>query len=542
MLVLALVVLSLQLVSDPNVVSAQSPEYVRIESIDLPPSALPNQRVLVHVVVSYSFWNDAEIGLSISDRAASQLFAASRGGIVHHSKQIFVPILPTRGTRDLYMAIIMPTDSGSLQLTLHAFYSHGQGWIGSDNKGFSIIVTNTQGHTLASNRFAGGYTPGYASAQINSVSIGSDGKTWTLSLSLNGTTEDAGKNGMIYLIRIDTSHQGGSVQDANDTYEILIFSGGRAILQTPRGQLLKELNLSVKTNAYEVSGLSIEDIGATHEFNIAVVVVQALEKTMTTCTPSGIGYGVTWIVQGVEPPELGSCYTTPTGDIVYQYVGSSPAGGWMPVSIPIEITISTPVPVAIDGVNSQPSNGTVNSLVPSAIHVISAPDIVQIDNMTRLRLERWADGQTQTSRTENLQEDASFGAIYVKQYLLSLQSSLGVASGGGWYDEGSSAQFSISSSQPMTGFQGIMGAKWAFQGWYEAQRLVSLPSTGSISMNEGHDLNAHWTADYTIPAAIAVVAILAAAIVVFATRRQSTSRKVKRDRLGRTVKHSGRRS
>jgi hypothetical protein len=415
----------------------------------------------------------------------------------------------------LYMAILMPATSEPLQLTLHAFYAHGQGWIGSDNKDFSILVTDTQGYGLASNSFAGGIASGYASAQIRSVSVGSDSNAWTLSLSLNGTTEDAGKNGMIYLIRIDTSHPGGSVQDANDTYDVLIFSGGRAILQTPSGQLLKELSLSVKTNGYEVSGLSLADIGGAHEFNIAVVVIQALEKTMTTCTPTGIGYGVTWIVEGVEPPQLGSCYTTRTGDIVYEYVGSSPAGGWAPVSIPIKITISTPVPIAIDGVNTWPIDGTARSLVPSAIHVISAPNIVETDNTTRLRFGSWVDGQTQTNRTENLQEDTSFGAVYVRQYLLSLQSSVGVASGAGWYDEGSSAQISISNSQPMSGLEGIVGARWAFQGWYEGQRLVSASNIASISMNQTLDLNAHWTADYTVPIAITVLATLVIAIAAF---------------------------
>lgn len=190
----------------------------------------------------------------------------------------------------------------------------------------------------------------------------------------------------------------------------------------------------------------------------------------------------------------------------------------------LSLTVRAPdaVSVTVDGAKQEKGNLFLD--VHPGTHTISVPDTVQVDDTTRLRFEGWKDGSTQTTRTEDFQDDATFEAVYIKQYSLTLESSQASATGAGWCDEGSSAQFSVPTTQAMSGVFGILGGKWIFQGWYEEQKLVSTSSSASITMDEPHHLTADWSADYTLPIAIlAVVAVVVAVGVIFAYRRRRTT-------------------
>jgi hypothetical protein len=179
---------------------------------------------------------------------------------------------------------------------------------------------------------------------------------------------------------------------------------------------------------------------------------------------------------------------------------------------------TTPVTVTVDG-TIMASNPI--ELTPGT-HSVSAPRIVQIDNVTRLKFDHWDDGSTQPVRSVNVQSDTTVEATFTKQYSLTLVSPSVNATGSGWYDDGSTASFSVPSSIPAQGSLGVIGGQSVFQGWYENGVLKTTSSTGTISMSSAHSLVAEWRTDYTAPI-IVIVIILAAvgAIAALAIRKKS---------------------
>jgi len=184
----------------------------------------------------------------------------------------------------------------------------------------------------------------------------------------------------------------------------------------------------------------------------------------------------------------------------------------------LQLTVSVPtgVTVTVDGNAETSYAGSVStSLLPGA-HTISVPDLVPIDNMTRLRFDHWADGATGTSRFATLNDDARFEVIYVKQFRLAVSSPYGNSTGSGWYDKGATATFSVVTPQPMSGLYGLLGGKYVFDHW-SGDSAVTAP-TASLVMDKPGTVKAEWRTDYTMPyivigaiaAAVAIVAVLLA--------------------------------
>jgi hypothetical protein len=180
------------------------------------------------------------------------------------------------------------------------------------------------------------------------------------------------------------------------------------------------------------------------------------------------------------------------------------------VSKTVSLSVRAPysVSVTVDGVKQSPGNVFLN--VNPGAHEISIPAMVQVDNTTRLRFDRWMDGLTETDRTINLQYDMTYEATYVPQHVLALVTSQGNATGSGWYDEGSSVKITSPAAVPMAGIIGNLGGKWTFQGWYENGKLVTTLASSSITMDRAHVLTAHWNLDYLIPIAILCIVAVAA--------------------------------
>jgi hypothetical protein len=82
-------------------------------------------------------------------------------------------------------------------------------------------------------------------------------------------------------------------------------------------------------------------------------------------------------------------------------------------------------------------------------------------------------------------------AHYRTQYLLTVSSEYGAAQGGGWYDAGDSAGFSVT-TQVETGY----GVRQVFDRW--TGDVESSSSTGTIIMDSPHNVRAVWRTDSTI--------------------------------------------
>jgi hypothetical protein len=199
--------------------------------------------------------------------------------------------------------------------------------------------------------------------------------------------------------------------------------------------------------------------------------------------------------------------------------------------VAIDIIVPSQVAVSVDGIQQSPGPATVG--VALGAHNITVPEVVQIDQSTRLRFTQWTDGYPAVLRNISVTNATSFQADYVTQNLLTL---VGVGSNGtgtGWYDADTNATFSAPQNQPMNGTLGSIGGKLSFQGWYESGQLVTSSPTGTIAMDKPHTLTAVWQPDYSVPGTIAL-AVLAAAILIFLLmRRRKTAPSKKRTRSRR---------
>jgi uncharacterized repeat protein (TIGR02543 family) len=174
------------------------------------------------------------------------------------------------------------------------------------------------------------------------------------------------------------------------------------------------------------------------------------------------------------------------------------------------LPVLPPEPITIDRLPPQALNLGYFYLVTNGTHTISAPQTVNVTAGERLRFDHWSDGTTNANETVNLQVDTPYSVVYVRQYKLTLVTSQGVVTGGGWYDNGTTADFSVPSSVPMNGTLGALGGKYDFQGWYENKTLVSSSSNSSLKMNSEHSLTANWTPNYTAPITILLgIAVMA---------------------------------
>lgn len=193
-------------------------------------------------------------------------------------------------------------------------------------------------------------------------------------------------------------------------------------------------------------------------------------------------------------------------------------------TLSLKVLVPSEVSVTIDGIKHDP--GAVSLNLPPGSHTISVSDLVYLDNMTRAQFRSWNGTMTNTEITENLLDDTTLEAIYQSQYLLTLFSPQANVTGTGWYDIGSSANFSAPSIQPMSGALGILGGKWKFKGWYENGKLFSASGNGTLSMNQPHSLTAHWDADYTTPLIILGIAIAVSVVAAYliASKRKAPAK------------------
>jgi hypothetical protein len=198
-------------------------------------------------------------------------------------------------------------------------------------------------------------------------------------------------------------------------------------------------------------------------------------------------------------------------------------------ALTLEVDVPNSVAVSVDGVNG--SGGSVQLVLVAGTHTVSVPEIVQIDNVTRIEFTDWSDGSANANRSVMLNHDIVLHANYVTQYRLQVISPVSVE-GGGWYDAGSNATLSTPSQiTPMTGVLGVLGATWVFQGWTEDGHRVSGSTIAQIAIDAPHIVGVIWTADYRLPLSIlGTLAILLVFTILYSRRR---SQKWKRPRRGR---------
>lgn len=413
-----------------SVRAQQGQDYVIIDSIEAPTTSIPGQRVTVTLRVSYSFSQKAELGISIArtgSASGSDLMAQTRGGIVYGSSSE-----PKTGSRQYYVAIVTPEIQGQLQLTAHAFYSYGTGWITASSKDFSMMISESNGFTLPSNEFTGSVQyandPSLASSATEaggSISASLSGSSISIGLGIPNPTNEAQTEDITYLIGIDVKNEGGSVQNPEGTYEIRIINSpgvANATFETGEGSRIKPLDLSVGANGYVINGLDLNDLGNSRSFSLYAVGYRVFQNTTNNsqCTEVPVPYVSGVAIDGMVESFGGGGFTsypscvqvgTPEQSYFALVIWNSPQGGWAPVSLPANLLLSTPTTVSVDG--SPHQAGQV--IIPIGVHSISAPAVVPMESGTQLIFDHWNDGLNSSSRTLTVNGDTDLTAFYRAQ-------------------------------------------------------------------------------------------------------------------------------
>jgi M6 family metalloprotease-like protein len=182
-------------------------------------------------------------------------------------------------------------------------------------------------------------------------------------------------------------------------------------------------------------------------------------------------------------------------------VFSSWSGDFSSTSSTITVTMSKPVTlqanwvkqyyVAIISLTGSPSGeGWYDA---GSVVTVGVQSTVQYPNSTRMIFNGWSSTTLGNSPTAQITVNSptSLLAAWKTQYLVTVQSEYGSASGAGWYDAGSSAQLSI---QPEVDYNNQ--TRRIFTGWTGD---VSATSTGlTLTANKPLNVVAEWVTQYEI--------------------------------------------
>jgi hypothetical protein len=235
-----------------------------------------------------------------------------------------------------------------------------------------------------------------------------------------------------------------------------------------------------------------------------------------------------------------------TGSTYYPISGAptgTPSGADFTVAViapkdtaTLNLNLPPAVLATVDGTRQQ--NATTKFSLKFGNHTVLVPNLVEFNNSTRLTFTGWKDGERNSNRTLDIRADTTLTARYVKQYQLILSSNLSNSSG--WYDEGTTATYSVPSTEPMDGLLGLLGGKWVFQGWYENNtQLVTRAFVGTIPMNTPHHLTARWKGDYTQPSALlGILTIAIIASIIYVTQFSGWRKDSNKDRPNTEPRHT----
>ena len=152
-------------------------------------------------------------------------------------------------------------------------------------------------------------------------------------------------------------------------------------------------------------------------------------------------------------------------------------------------------------------------------HTIDANGLVTGGSGKRYVWTSWSNASQVRSQTIDVTRAMTYTAVFRTQYLLTVSSPVGNPQGSGWYDEGSTATFSVKSPSRAEGLLGILGGNSIFDRWSGDSSVTT--ANASITMDGPKGVAAEWRADNTMPLVVsAMIAAVLAAIIVLAKRRR----------------------
>ncbi len=117
----------------------------------------------------------------------------------------------------------------------------------------------------------------------------------------------------------------------------------------------------------------------------------------------------------------------------------------------------------------------------------------------RHRFNSWNDGNTSTSRTLTALETQNYTATYITDYYLSVNSPYGLASGEGWYENGTTAYAILDTGV----IDYLNGTQKAFANWYGHASGSNFAQSNAITMDGPKNASANWKTQHLISFAAA---------------------------------------
>lgn len=155
-----------------------------------------------------------------------------------------------------------------------------------------------------------------------------------------------------------------------------------------------------------------------------------------------------------------------------------------------------------------------------SVHRVQVDPIIQLSTGERYVFSEWSDGSRTVSRTIEASDNVTYVARYTAQYLLTVNSSIGNPRGSGWYYQGSTAGFSVTSPQPVEGLLGVLGGEYVFDRWSGDSSATT--NNASLVMNGPKMVTAIWRVDNTMPYMVfgAIGALVIIALLVYMRGRK----------------------
>ena len=99
--------------------------------------------------------------------------------------------------------------------------------------------------------------------------------------------------------------------------------------------------------------------------------------------------------------------------------------------------------VKVDGITHVVPSGGIELSTAPGFHRIEAEPLVDLDDGTRAVFDRWSDGVGSSVRDIHVLGERDLVAIYLTEFLLKVESSVGETVGSGWYPAGANATFGV---------------------------------------------------------------------------------------------------
>jgi len=140
---------------------------------------------------------------------------------------------------------------------------------------------------------------------------------------------------------------------------------------------------------------------------------------------------------------------------------------------------------------------------------LSTPETAEISQGARDTFDAWTISGSRIKDSTvsiNLESPLKAAAEYRREYYLELVSLYGRPSGGGWYEQGTSAKIHVENEMSLPGLIGALGGKRVFTGWTGG--IVANSNIAYVQMETSKTVIANWREDNSIPYIVILLLVL----------------------------------